>query len=134
MQLDYNTLECITEPLKGQWHKGPVTLVGDAVHPTLPFMGQGANQAMEDSYFLSKFLSDETLTMEQAMQKYYLLREPKTTKLVQMATAKGKSLITTSPITATIRNLQLKVRDSNLIPGKIGVKIIDELIRDVAEN
>jgi salicylate hydroxylase len=33
-----------------QWSKGRITLMGDACHPTLPFMGQGGVMAIEDAY------------------------------------------------------------------------------------
>ena len=42
-------------PLK-QWGKGLVTLLGDAAHPMLPFMAQGAAMAIEDAAILSRSL------------------------------------------------------------------------------
>ncbi|KAI1792220.1 FAD/NAD(P)-binding domain-containing protein [Ganoderma leucocontextum] len=38
------------------WHKGRVVLAGDAAHPTSPHFGQGANQALEDCYHLTRLL------------------------------------------------------------------------------
>ncbi|KAI1791333.1 FAD/NAD(P)-binding domain-containing protein [Ganoderma leucocontextum] len=38
------------------WHKGRVVLIGDAAHPTSPHLGQGANQALEDCYHLTRLL------------------------------------------------------------------------------
>ena len=32
------------------WSNGPVTLMGDAVHPMMPNLGQGGGQAIEDAY------------------------------------------------------------------------------------
>lgn len=43
------------EPLK-TWTKGAVTLLGDAAHPMLPFMAQGACQAIEDAAVLARCL------------------------------------------------------------------------------
>ncbi|KIW98777.1 uncharacterized protein Z519_00440 [Cladophialophora bantiana CBS 173.52] len=40
-----------------QWTKGPVALLGDASHPTLPYQGQGAAMAVEDGAILGLLLS-----------------------------------------------------------------------------
>ena len=39
--------------LEGDWHKGRVVLIGDAVHTTTPHLGQGAGMAIEDSVVLA---------------------------------------------------------------------------------
>lgn len=44
------------EPLAA-WSDGPVSLLGDAAHPTLPFLGQGANMAIEDGMVLARALA-----------------------------------------------------------------------------
>lgn len=43
----------IRSPLK-QWVKGRVALLGDAAHPMLPYMGQGASSAIEDGVVLGR--------------------------------------------------------------------------------
>ncbi len=45
----------IREPME-QWSKGAVTLLGDAAHPMVPFMAQGACMAIEDAVVLSRTL------------------------------------------------------------------------------
>ena len=44
-------------PVAPVWHKGRVAILGDAAHPTLPFMAQGANMALEDAWVLADALS-----------------------------------------------------------------------------
>ena len=39
-----------------RWSEGRVTLLGDACHPTLPFLGQGGVMAIEDGYVLAACL------------------------------------------------------------------------------
>ena len=41
-----------------RWSKGRVTLLGDACHPTLPFLGQGGVMAIEDGYVLAACLAE----------------------------------------------------------------------------
>ena len=41
-----------------RWSKGRVTLMGDACHPTLPFLGQGGVMAVEDGYVLAACLAE----------------------------------------------------------------------------
>ncbi len=41
-----------------RWTRGACTLIGDAAHPTLPFLAQGANLALEDAWTLAASLDD----------------------------------------------------------------------------
>lgn len=41
-------------PVASVWQKGGVALLGDAAHPTLPFLAQGANMALEDAWVLAE--------------------------------------------------------------------------------
>ncbi|KAE8151188.1 hypothetical protein BDV25DRAFT_171647 [Aspergillus avenaceus] len=47
---------CLHPPLK-TWYKGSVSLIGDACHPMLPYVAQGAAQAVEDAAALGVLLS-----------------------------------------------------------------------------
>jgi salicylate hydroxylase len=47
-------------PLR-RWSTNRITLLGDAAHPMLPFMAQGANQAIEDAMDLAACLADAHL-------------------------------------------------------------------------
>lgn len=48
----------IRTPLQ-QWKKGPIALLGDAAHPMLPYMGQGASSAIEDGIVLGRCFAAE---------------------------------------------------------------------------
>lgn len=45
-------------PVPDVWHRGTCGLIGDAVHPTLPFMAQGGNLALEDAWVLAETLAE----------------------------------------------------------------------------
>ena len=59
------------------WGRGRVTLLGDAAHPMLPFLGQGAAMAMEDAVVLSRVLSS-SLKVEPALKAYETARRERT--------------------------------------------------------
>jgi salicylate hydroxylase len=61
---------------------GRVTLLGDAFHPTLPILGQGANMAIEDSMILVRCLEAST-SIEEALQRYEAARLNRTSRIVQ---------------------------------------------------
>jgi len=42
----------------GRWHDERVVLIGDAAHPTLPFLAQGAAMAIEDAFILSRLVGE----------------------------------------------------------------------------
>jgi salicylate hydroxylase len=62
------------EPL-ARWTSGRLTLLGDAAHPMLPHVGQGANQAIEDAVALATILEGvEPPDVPLALQRYERLR------------------------------------------------------------
>jgi salicylate hydroxylase len=60
-----------------QWGHGRVTLLGDACHPTLPFMAQGAAMAIEDAAVLAGCLTSG-VDMPASLQRYEDLRRERT--------------------------------------------------------
>lgn len=80
------------------WVHGSTALVGDACHPTLPHMAQGAAQAIEDGAVLGVVLSPSRLgagkpeTIERALRIYEKLRKPRAEALVELAAENGRSM------------------------------------------
>ncbi|KAL7514501.1 hypothetical protein ACHAXN_011790 [Cyclotella atomus] len=58
------------------WANGNVVLIGDAVHPMMPNLGQGGCQAIEDAFILSETLEavKSTDKLENALQDFYKKR------------------------------------------------------------
>jgi salicylate hydroxylase len=69
------------EPMQ-KWRIGRVTLLGDACHPTLPMLAQGAVMAIEDGYILARYLKDFD-DVEKALQAYEDVRIERTSRMVQ---------------------------------------------------
>ncbi len=70
------------EPLP-QWSVGTVTLLGDACHPMLPFMAQGAGMAIEDAVVLGRSLAGVSTRAgaEQALKTYENARRERTAQI-----------------------------------------------------
>lgn len=64
------------------WSKGRVTLLGDACHPTLPFLAQGAAMALEDGYILARALEKYKDNPSLAFERYEGARRERTARVV----------------------------------------------------
>jgi len=66
-----------------QWSVGTVTLLGDASHPMLPFMAQGAGMAIEDAVVLGRALAGVSSRAQAvgALQRYEKTRQERTAKI-----------------------------------------------------
>jgi salicylate hydroxylase len=60
---------------------GAVTLLGDAAHPMLPFLAQGAAMAIEDAAVLASTLAAAPDDLAAAMRRYERIRGPRTTRV-----------------------------------------------------
>jgi salicylate hydroxylase len=69
------------EPLQ-RWSVGRVTLLGDACHPMLPFLGQGANMAIEDGMVLARCVR-ASVTVPEALARYEAARLDRTSHVVR---------------------------------------------------
>jgi salicylate hydroxylase len=79
------------EPL-GRWATDRITVLGDAAHPMLPFLAQGANQAVEDAMDLAACLVTCDGDPPAALAKYAALRAPRTAALQQYARSAASHL------------------------------------------
>jgi salicylate hydroxylase len=77
------------EPLP-TWTKGRLTLLGDAAHPMLPHLGQGANQSIEDGMALAIILSQtDYADVPKALLAYEKLRRNRVAEIQQGARLNG---------------------------------------------
>lgn len=79
---------CDRAPL-ARWSDGPVTLLGDAAHPMLPMMAQGAVQAIEDGFVLALELAKET-SVARACQHYFEARIKRATRIQATSAANAR--------------------------------------------
>ena len=71
----------LREPLE-RWTEGRVTLLGDASHAMLPYLGQGANSSLEDGLVMARCLAEWAGDPGKAFVQYEKARRERTTNLV----------------------------------------------------
>jgi len=71
----------LRDPLE-RWTTGRVTLLGDACHAMLPYLGQGANMAIEDGFVLARCVDAMRAHPASALSRYESARRERTTKIV----------------------------------------------------
>jgi salicylate hydroxylase len=79
-------------PALKRWSVGRATLLGDACHPMLPFMAQGAAQAIEDGATLTACLAGTSRgDIPTALRRYEQLRLPRASRVQAMPEAVAAS-------------------------------------------
>jgi salicylate hydroxylase len=92
-------------PPLAAWGEGRVTLLGDAAHPMLPYLAQGAAMAIEDAAVLAASL-DRNPDVPAALRRYEASRLPRTTRVQRDASRNG-SLYHLGGAAAALRSLAL---------------------------
>jgi salicylate hydroxylase len=103
------------------WSVGRATLLGDAAHPMLPFLSQGAAMAIEDGYVLAASLRAQDGDVPAALAQYEALRKPRTSRVQLESRERGRTYHLASPFALLKRDIAYRVR--NLInPHKSGIQ------------
>jgi salicylate hydroxylase len=94
-------------PVARYWHGGRAVILGDAAHPTLPFLAQGANMALEDAWVLADCLARHD-TPEAAFAAYQQARAARCARIVAASTANARAYHLSSPL-REIAHLGLRI-------------------------
>lgn len=89
--------------------EGPVTLIGDAAHPMLPFLAQGAGMAIEDAAVLAGFLGEYRDDPADALRAYEGARRLRTARAQRVSAKQGRIYGLSGP-EALARNLVIRLR------------------------
>jgi salicylate hydroxylase len=97
---------CDRPPIKN-WSKGRITLLGDAAHPMLQYLAQGANMAMEDAVCLANQIEASGGDYAKAFLNYQQLRYLRTARVQLMARVFGEIYHATG-VNRELRNKTLR--------------------------
>jgi 2-polyprenyl-6-methoxyphenol hydroxylase-like FAD-dependent oxidoreductase len=103
--------DIIDRPPTWPWGRDRVTLLGDAIHPTTPNLGQGACQALEDAVILADCLRKQGM-QPQSLRHYEQLRRERTAWVVKQSWSLGKVFQWQNPLAMWLR--------SRLVRSKLG--------------
>jgi salicylate hydroxylase len=107
----WRTWQLYQRPWLGTWARGRVVLLGDAAHPMLPYLAQGAVMALEDADSLARAVAAAPADIEAAFRAYMHVRQPRTRRVVETARRNGQ-IYHASGAMAAGRNTVLR-----LVPG-----------------
>ncbi|TKI05112.1 FAD-dependent monooxygenase [Martelella alba] len=93
-----------------RWSLGRLTLLGDAAHPMLPFLAQGAAMALEDGYVLARLLAVSAPDLTETLRQYDAERATRTGRVLLAARARGKRLHLPTPWQQFKRDARYKVK------------------------
>lgn len=86
-------------PVAPVWSRGlaagGVAILGDAAHPSLPFLAQGASMGLEDAWVLADLLA--RLPHDQALAQFPLIRAPRCSRIIAAASANARNYHLSGP-------------------------------------
>lgn len=96
-----------TLPVPARWSRGRVALLGDAAHPVLPFLAQGAVMALEDAVVVADALARNPNDVPEALRQYQSARRPRVVRVANASRRNG-TIYNLRGVPALARNLVLR--------------------------
>jgi salicylate hydroxylase len=116
----------IRPPLKSMITKN-ITLLGDAAHPMVPFLGQGGCMAVEDAYAFGILCKITNCDFTKAQSIYDSVRSKRTKKIQRMSMMQGKIYHMKNPLLVAARNAVMRYTN---IPGNDLKRLHDYDVED----
>jgi len=103
-------------PVADQWYRHRAVILGDAAHPTLPFMAQGAVMALEDAWVLAQSLAEAGLDEGPAL--YQARRRSRAVRVIEAANANARNYHHANPLARALGFNALRVAN-RLAPDQV---------------
>ncbi len=103
-------------PVAEHWHGDGLALLGDAAHPTLPFLAQGANMALEDAWVLADSLDRDGLRA--GLARYQARRRDRVARVIRTADGNAWKYHLRQPLLRGATHLALRLA-GRLAPGRM---------------
>lgn len=104
-------------PVAPQWSQGRAVLMGDAAHPTLPFLAQGANMALEDAWVLADALEGAE-TVAEGFAAYQSRRRDRCARIVKAASGNAWKYHLSAPPVRWAAHLAMRTLGA-VAPGQL---------------
>ncbi len=111
----WRSYEAYTIPPTKKWYLNRVVLLGDSIHPTLPFLGLSADMAMESGLLIGKILNDNRKNLDKALKRYEKRRKKRTKLAYKMSQQRLDMLDWENPITYRMRNWWIRQKSSHRV-------------------
>lgn len=102
-------------PVATHWHDGGLALLGDAAHPTLPFLAQGANMALEDAWVLGVAAAHPGGAR---LDLYQALRRDRVQRVISAANRNAWKYHLRNPLVRGLAHVGLSVA-GRIAPGRL---------------
>ena len=114
---DWRRWAAADRPPASRWGEGRVTLIGDAAHPVLPYLAQGAVMALEDAVVLCHCLAG-TSRLEEGLRDYERRRHARTAQLAHLSRRQGRAYHLRGPLRLA-RNAVMAAMPPKLFLGRL---------------
>jgi salicylate hydroxylase len=94
-------------PVAARWHDDRRAILGDAAHPTLPFLAQGANLALEDAWVLADRL--DRLPQGDALAAYQQARRDRVARVIAAANTNARNYHLSQPLVRSAAHAILRL-------------------------
>jgi salicylate hydroxylase len=101
-------------PELGSWSAGRTVLLGDAAHPVLPFLAQGAVLALEDATTLAACIAGQSNDIAAALRNYERTRRPRVRRVAEASRRNGR-IYHMAGINAVARNTAMRLTPPNRV-------------------
>lgn len=101
-----------------RWSRERMTLLGDAAHPMMPFLAQGASQAIEDAFVLAQKLQSAA-SLKAALAAYETARITRTARVQTVARLQGQLYHLSGPLGA-MRDAALRLAPGDALLARYG--------------